>query len=126
MSILKAQVSFPSNVILVFSAIKHNSSIIFLAQTLYTLVNSNLLKCKFLRFSSARVKICQMPHVNFELTSQFLFKFGIILHCHDTKLPCKFQAHTFSTLNKRTPSKFQFLNFRTCSGESLLNSSCHF
>ena len=38
---------------------------------------------KFLRFSSARVKICQIPHVNFELTSQFLFKFCIILHCHD-------------------------------------------
>ena len=80
----KAQVSFPSNFASIFSAIKYNSSILFLAQTLYTLVKSNLLKCKFLRFSSARVKICQIPHVNFELTSQFLFKFCIILHCHDT------------------------------------------
>ena len=85
----KAEVSFPSNFASVFSAIKHNFSILFLAQT-YTLVKSNLLMCKFLRFSSARIKTCQVPHVNFELTSQFLFKFGILLHCHDTKLSCKF------------------------------------
>ena len=86
MSFLKVQVSFPSNVASIFSAIKHNSPILFLAQTLYTLFKRSPLKCKFLRFLSARVKICQIPHVNFELTSQFLFKFGIILHCHDAKL----------------------------------------
>ena len=62
----------------------------FLAQALYTLVKSSLLKCKFWGFSSARVNIRQIPHVNFELTSQFLVKFCIILHCHNTKLPCKF------------------------------------
>ena len=61
----------------------------FLAQTLYTLFKRIPLNCKFLRFSSARVQICQIPHVNFELTSQFLLKFCIILHCYDTKLPCK-------------------------------------
>ena len=77
-------------------------------------------------FSSARVKISQIVHVSFELTSQFLFEFFIILHCHDTSFPCKFWAHKFSTLHKRVPSKFQFLNFQTCSGENLLNSSCHF
>ena len=87
----KPQVSFLSNLASIFSAIKHNSPILFVAQTLYTLVKSNLLKkCKFLEFSSVRVKVCQIPHVNFELTSQFLFKFGIILDCHDTKPPCKF------------------------------------
>ena len=64
---------------------------------------------KFLRFSSARVKICQIPHVNFELTSQFLLKFCIILHCHDTKLPYKFEAHKFSTLDKKIPSESPFL-----------------
>ena len=86
-SLLKTQVSFLSNVLSVCSTIKHNSSILFLAQTVYTLVKSNLLKCKFLKFSSARVKICQMSHVNYELTSQFLFKFSIIRHCHDTNPP---------------------------------------
>ena len=48
-----------------FSAIKHNSSILFLAQALHTFVKSSLLKCKFLGFSSAQVKICQIPRVNF-------------------------------------------------------------
>ena len=56
----------------------------FLAQTLYTLFKRNLLKCKFLRLLRGLVKICQILHVNFETTSQFLFKFCIILHCHDT------------------------------------------
>ena len=55
----------------------------FLAQTIYTLLKRNPLKWKCLRFSSAWVKICQIPHFNFEMTSQFLFKFCIILHCHD-------------------------------------------
>ena len=30
------------------------------------------IKVQILRFSSARVKICQIPHVDFETTSQFL------------------------------------------------------
>ena len=117
MSFLKEQVSFPSNVASIFSSITHNYPIPFLAHSL---------KCKFFRFSSARVKICQIPHVNLELRSQFLFKFGIMLHFHDTKLPCQFQAHTFSTLDKIIPWKSQFLDFQTCCGENLLNSSCHF
>ena len=84
MSFLKAQVIFLFNFASIFNAIKNNPSILFLAQTLFTLVKSSLLKCKFLRFSSAQVKICQIPLVNFELKSQFLFNFCIILHCHDT------------------------------------------
>ena len=90
MSFLKARVSSTSNVVSVFITIKHNSPIPLSGQTLYTLFKRSTLKCKFLRFSSPWVKICQIPHVNFELTSQFLFKFSIILYCHDTKLPCKF------------------------------------
>ena len=90
MSFLKAQVSFPSNFTSVFNTIEHKSSVLFLAQPLYTLVKSSPLKCKSSRISSAQVKICQIPHVNFELTSQFLFNFCTILHCHDTQLPCNF------------------------------------
>ena len=40
-------------------------------------------KNKFLDFSSARVKFCEV-HVNFEMTSQLLFNFCITLHCRDT------------------------------------------
>ena len=124
---LKAQVSFPSNVASIFSAMKNKSPIPFLAQTLHTLFKTRSpLKCRFLRFLSALVKLRQIPHVNFEQVSQFLFKLGIILHCCIIKLPCKFSAHAFSTLDKRIPSKYKFLDFQTRSGENLLNSSYHF
>ena len=55
----------------------------FVAQTIYTLVRRNQLKHKFFRLSSAWVKICEVTHVNFKTTSQFLFNFCIIPHCHD-------------------------------------------
>ena len=84
MSFLKAQVSFPSNFASIFSAIKHNFLCNFLAETLYALIKKSPLKCKCLRFASACVKIHQIPHVNFELTSQLRFNFCIILYCHDT------------------------------------------
>ena len=41
------RVSFPSNWASIFNAIKHNSSIPFFAQILYTLLKSNLLKGKY-------------------------------------------------------------------------------
>ena len=56
----------------------------FLVQTWYTLFKRSPLKCKFFRFLSARAKIRQIPHVSFETTSQFPFKFCVIRHCHDT------------------------------------------
>ena len=76
----------------VFLQILHQSSMpsnitpqyFFLPQTLYILVKSSPLKCKFLRFLSAQVKIWQISHVNFEVTSQFLYKLCIIHYCHDS------------------------------------------
>ena len=111
MSFLKSQVSFPSNVASIFSAIKQNSSILFLAQTLYTLFKRSPLKCKFLRFSSAWVKIRQIPHVIFESTSQFSFKCCINIQCHQAKLPILFLAQILCTLFKRSPLKCKFLRF---------------
>ena len=68
----------------IFSAMKHDSPILFLAQTLFALVESSLLKWKFFRFLSVRVKICQIPHVNFELTvnssSNFVSFFIAMIH----------------------------------------------
>ena len=75
----KPQVSFSSS----FASLS-NFMTTFLAQTLYTLVKGSPLKCKVLRFLSARVKIRQIPYINFEKTSQFLFRFFIILQCHYT------------------------------------------
>ena len=129
MSFLKAQVSFPSNVASIFSVIKHNSPILFLAQTLYTVLNvlkRSPLKGKFLRFSSARAKLRQIPYVNFELTSQFFYKFSIILHCHETQnSPVNFKLIHFLLWRKGSHQSPNCLTFQ-CSGENLLNSSCHF
>ena len=106
MSFLKAQVSFPSNVVSIFSTIKQNSPILFFAQTLYALLKRSPLKWKFLRFSSAGVKIRQIPHVNFELTNQFLSNFCIIFHCHS-----KFVKFFMSVLNWQISSSSIFASF---------------
>ena len=68
------QCSVPSNITLLY----------ILVQTLYILFKMSKLKRKFLRHLSALVKICQISHVNFETTRQFLFKLCIILQCHGT------------------------------------------
>ena len=78
-----------------FSAIKHNSSILFLAQALYNFAKSSLLKCKILGLPSARVKIFQIPHINFELISQFLFKFCIILNVMTQNSSVNFKVINF-------------------------------
>ena len=65
-----------------------------------------------MRLFSARVKIRQIPHVNFETTSQFFFKFSIILQWKYTLILCKFLAPAFSTLDKRIPSMSQFWHFQ--------------
>ena len=53
----------------------HNSSV---SWKIYTLVTRSQLKYNFLRVFGSKV-----PHVNSKLTSQFLFNFCVILHCHD-------------------------------------------
>ena len=81
---------FPSNKS-IFLQILHHSSIswkitplYFLAQTIYTLLKRSPLNWKPLRLLSAhQVKICQIPYVNFETASQFLYKFCIPLQCHE-------------------------------------------
>ena len=55
----------------------------FLAQKIYNLLKRSLLKWKLLRLSSAQVKICQLPYVNFEITSRFHSKFCIPLQFHE-------------------------------------------
>ena len=96
MSIQKVQVSFLSNFASIFSAIKHNSSVLSQLKHYIHLAKSSPLKCKFSRFSSARVKIRQIAHVKFELTSQFLFEF----------------APFFILMTHNSPVNFNLINFR--------------
>ena len=123
---MKPQDNFPSNCASIFSTIIHKSSVCtLLAQTLYTFVKSSPKKFKVLRFSSAQVKIRQIPHVNFELTSQFLLKICIIFHCHTHNYPVSFKFIHFIQYIKGPNESPNFETF-VCSGENLPNLSCHF
>ena len=74
----------------VFLQILHHSCVSWKITPLYLFGSNHIyftqlstLKWKLFMPSSAQVKIHQTSHVNFETASQFLFKFCIILHCHD-------------------------------------------
>ena len=111
------KVSFPSCFASIISGIKHNSSVLFLTQTLYTFVKSSSLKCKFLRFSRAWVTTRQIPHVNFELTSQFSssFKSFFIFMIHNS--PVNFKLIHFLLQRKESHQSSNFKTFE-CSGEN--------
>ena len=56
-----------------FSAIKNNSSILFLTQALHTFIKSSLLKCKFLGFLSAKFVNFLMSILNWQVKSSSNF-----------------------------------------------------
>ena len=111
MPILKWQVDSSPNFVSLFSFMKDYSPVLFLAQTIYTLLKRGPIKWKFLRLSSAWVKFCQIPYANFETMSRFLFKLCILLHFHDRLLLCSFLAQTIYTLLSRRPLNENFLDF---------------
>ena len=74
------------------------------------MVKRSPLKCKFLRFSSAPVKFCQIPYVNVK-ASQFLFRFFIVLQ-RQHKTPLKILVCAFSTLDKTIQWKYRFWHFQ--------------
>ena len=61
------------------------------------------------QLSIALVKICEIPHVIFQTTSPFFFKFCITLWCHERYLLCKFLDQTLHTFHARSQSKCKFL-----------------
>ena len=144
MSILKQQVDSSPNFASLFSFVKDNSSVLFLALTTYTLLNRSPLKWKILKLSSAQIKIFQIPYVSFETTSRLLLpnsnsnvKFLLpilkliplqILHPFSVSWTislCTFLAQTIYTLLKRNPLKWKFLRLSNCSGKNSSISSCH-
>ena len=81
----------------------------------YTRTHSSLPGIKFsinqiFRFSTARVKIHQIPYVIFQATSQFSFKFCITFLCHDTIL-LKFSNWNITLWTKRAHQKKIFQTF---------------
>ena len=55
--------------------------------------------------------ICQIPHVIFESTSHFSFKFCINLQCHQTYLLCTFLSSNITYFGQRSQLKSNFLDF---------------
>ena len=96
----------------IFSVIKHNSSS---AQSIYIIYigQRSQLNSKFFRFSSARVKIHQIPHV---------MSFFIVM-THDSSV--NFKLINFLLWTKRSHQSPNFDTFE-CSGENLPNSYCQF
>ena len=112
MSFFKAQASFPSNVASLISAIKQNSPILFFSWKIMYFIQKKPIKMQIFEiFSSAWVKIRQIPHVIFESTSQFSFRCCINIQCHQATLPEIFLAQRLCTLFKRSPLKCKFLIF---------------
>ena len=83
------------------------------------------LKCKFMRLSSAQVKIRQIPHVNFEATSQFPSKFAsfFIVMTHNSSVDFKLIHYLLWTKGSHQSPNFDTFE---CSGKNLPNSLCHF
>ena len=108
MSILNWQVSSSSYFSSVFSVITYNSSVSCTSCILY-FEQKDPMKIPILILSSVLMKICQIPHVIFQITSQFFFKFCMTLQCLETKhLLCKFLGQTLYTLHKKDESKYKF------------------
>ena len=108
LSILKRQADSSPNFVSLFSVMKDNSSVLFHLK-LYMLSTKGTHQVQIFRLSAAHIKINQIPHVNFEKTSQFLFKFCITLQCHERYLLYTFLAPTTYTLFKSSPLKENFL-----------------
>ena len=63
---------------------------------------------QIIRLLTAHMKINQIPYVIFQATSQFSFKFCIILQRHDTQ----FLTETLYALDKKSPSVHNITDFR--------------
>ena len=63
---------------------------------------------QIIRFSTARMKINQIPYVIFQATSQFSFTFCIPFQCNDTKFLRNFLAELLRS-GQKEPIKVQIL-----------------
>ena len=114
-SFLKPQVSFSLNFASPFSVIIQNPSEIFWLKH-YILRIKKAHQCTiFQTFECSIMKVHPISHAIFETT---------IFQCHERKLLCILLAQTSYTLDKNSPSKWNFWTFEWL-GENSPNSSCH-
>ena len=90
-SFLKAQVNFPLNFASIFSAIRHNSSVLFLAQTLYTFVKGVNQRAIFLDFQVLESKFVKflMWILKWQVNSSSNFALFFIAMTHNSSVNFK-------------------------------------
>ena len=94
-----------------FSVIKDNSSV-FLYLKPCILWRKRAHRKKTFRHLIGWVKISQISHVIFEITSHFLFNLCITLQCHESQLFCTLLAESLYDLEKRNRSKCKISDFQ--------------
>ena len=125
MSFFKAQVSFSSNFASIFSAIKHKSSVLSLAQTLYTLVKEANYRANFLDFWVFESKFFKflMSILKWQVNFSSNFALFFIFMTHNSSVDFKLILFLLWIKGSHHYPNFETLN---CSGENLPYSSCHF
>ena len=109
-----------------FSFTKDYWSVIFLAQTRYTLLQRSPLKWKFLRFWTACVKFCQITYANFETTSRFFSNFCIFLQFCKRLFLCNFFSSNNIYFAQKEPIKMKIFEILECLGQFFSNSLWQF
>ena len=71
------------------------------------------------------MKICQTPHVIFQSTNYFSFKFCINIQCHQATLLYFFSSKIIY-FGRKEPIKVQMFETFKCSSQNSSNSSCQF
>ena len=125
MSFLKAQVSFPSNFASIFSAIRHNSSVIFFGQTLYTLVKGARENTRLLDFWVLGSKLVKffISILKRQVNSSSSFALIFIVMTYNSSVNLKVTLFLFWTKWSQQSPTFDAFK---CSGEKLPNFSYHF
>ena len=125
MSFFKAQVSFSSDFASIFSAIKHKSSVLSLAQTLYTLVKEANYRANFLDFWVFESKFFKflMSILKWQVNSSSNFALFFIVMTHNSSV--NFKVIPFLLWTKGSHQSPNFDTFK-CSSENLPNFSCLF
>ena len=126
MPTLKRQADSSANFVFLFSFMKDNSSVLFLTQTIYTLLKRSLSKWNFLILLSAQVKICPIPDVSLETSSRFLSKFCIPLQFYKRSFLCTFFSWNNISFSQKEPMKVEIFETFRSSGQNLSNSWCQF
>ena len=125
LSILKRQVDSSPNFVFLFNFMKDNSSVLFWAQKIYTLLKWSPLKGNFLRLLSARVNNPQFRHVNLKWQVNSSWNFVSFFIAITDNSSVEFKLILFQLWIKGSHQNPNFETFK-CSDGNLSYSSSHF